>query len=161
MLLLVFLAACSGGDDVGARFDAASPTAKGSAPASQQPKTVTSGKLRPPAPARMFAGTPSQVGLLTHYCKNATCEEIAARTPAFLTSPQGAFVLFTIGEMPEKARAEVRTGPSDNQPAVVGLERGTLMVFNHGLPPGRYLVDLLVTWKAAEARWRFGISVKK
>lgn len=109
----------------------------------------------------MFAGTASQVGQLTRYCKSASCEETAPRTPAFLTSPEGAFVLFALGETPLQARTEVRTGPSDGKPAVVRLEPGSLMVFNHGLVPGRYLVDLLVTWRSSEARWRFGISVKE
>jgi hypothetical protein len=109
----------------------------------------------------MFAGTASQVGQLTRYCKNATCEESTPRAPAYLSSPAGAFVLFTLAETPVEARTEVRTGPSDRQPALMKLSPSTLMVFNHGLTEGRYLVDLFVTWRTSEARWRFGISVKQ
>jgi hypothetical protein len=160
-VLLALAAACSGGSDLGAKFDVPAPTARSTARQSQPPRTVAVGKLRPPAVARMFAGTASQAGQLTRYCKNATCEESSPRTPPFLSAPVGAFVLFTLGESPVQARTEVRTGPSDRSPALVKLEPGSLMVFNHGLVEGRYLVDLLVTWRTSEARWRFGISVRK
>ena len=160
-LLLVFVTACSGGSDLVARFDVSSPSPGGRARQAQPERTIAAGKLKPPAAARMFAGTASQVGQLTRYCKNAACELGAASTPQYLTAPVGAFVLFTLGETPVEARTEVRTGPSDTIPAVVKLSPSTLMVFNHGLPVGRYLVDLLVTWRTSEARWRFGIAVKK
>lgn len=160
MMLLALVVACSGSGDLGSRFDVPTPTARSTVQGSLPPRAVTAGKLKPPTPARMFAGTASQVGQLTRYCKNATCEQSTARTPAFLSAPQGAFVLFTLGDTPLQARTEVRTGPSDAKPAIVKLEPGSLMVFNHGLVEGRYLVDLLVTWRSSEARWRFGIAVR-
>jgi hypothetical protein len=121
---------------------------------------VAPGRLRAPAPARLFAGTASVLGRLTHYCKNSTCEESEVRTPVFLAVPPGSsFVLFTIGETPLEAHAEVRVSPSE-RPSTVKLEPGSLMVFNHGLVRGRYLVDLFVRWRSSEARWRFGLSLK-
>jgi hypothetical protein len=98
------------------------------------------------------------VGELTHYCTHARCEDGTPRTPPFLTVPTRAFVVFTIGEAPLDAVAEVRTKPSE-KPATVQLKPGTLMYFDHGLTTGRYLVDLFVRWRSSEARWRFGLNV--
>jgi len=97
---------------------------------------------------------------LIHNCKNSACEESAAQTPTYLVVPSGsAFVLFTVGESPLDARAEVRVRPSE-RPSTVNLEPHSLMVFNLGLGPGRYLVDLFVRWRSSEARWRFGLSLR-
>jgi len=105
----------------------------------------------------MFAGTASIVGQLTRYCKGP-CMEPAAHSPDYLSAPGGSFVVFTISEAPVEASAQVRV-TSGEQPALVRLSPGSLMVFNHGLGEGRYLVDLIVRWKASEARWRFGLNV--
>ena len=72
--------------------------------------------------------------------------------------PSGAFVLFTLGEIPQAAVAEVRVR-SNEKPGTVTLSPSTTMVFNYGLGEGKYLVDLYVRWKASEARWRFGLNV--
>jgi hypothetical protein len=158
-LVLVLAAACSGGGKTGGTF--AVPTRTPSSAPSQEPvRSVAPGRLKPPAPARLFAGTASTLGQLYHYCKNAICEDSGPGTPAFLAVPSGSgFVLFTIGETPLDARAEVRTKPSE-RPSTVTLEPGSLMVFDHGLGQGRFLVDLFVRWRSSEARWRFGLSVK-
>lgn len=157
-LLLALAAACSGGGKAGGTF--AVPTRTASAAPSQPVRSVVPGRLKPPAPARLFAGTASTLGQLVHYCKNSTCEDSAPATPAFLAVPSGSgFVLFTIGETPIDARAEVRTRPSE-RPATVTLEPGSLMVFDHGLGQGRFLVDLFVRWRSSEARWRFGVNVR-
>jgi hypothetical protein len=157
-LVLALAAACSGEGKTGTF---AVPTRTPASVPSQVPaRTVAPGRLRPPAPARLFAGTASNLGQLTHYCKNSICEEADPQTPVFLVVPSGAsFVLFTIGETPLEARAEVRVRPSE-RPATVKLEPGTLMVFNHGLGEGRYLVDLFVRWRSSEARWRFGMNLR-
>jgi hypothetical protein len=158
-LTLVLVVACSGGGKPGGTF--AVPTRSAvSTPQQQSVRTVAPGRLKPPAPARLFAGTASTLGQLIHLCKNTTCEEDNPRTPAFLAVPGGtSFVLFTIGETPLDARAEVRVRPSE-RPATTTLGPGTLMAFNLGLGRGRYLVDLFVRWRSSEARWRFGLNVK-
>jgi hypothetical protein len=107
----------------------------------------------------MFAGTQSVLGQLTRYCKNATCVVDAPKPPkAYLAAPSGAFVVFALGETPVEARAEVRAKPSE-QPGIVTLTPSTLIVFDFGLGRGAYLVDLVVRWRASDARWRFGLSV--
>lgn len=155
-LALACLIACSGEDEPAGTF--AIPSSGAPTVAVTERATVAVGKLRPPSAARLFAGTASTTGQLTRYCKNEECAEQAPRAPAFVTAPTGAFVLFTIGESPVSAVADVftRAGePAGN----VRLSPGTLMVFNHGLGKGRWLVDLVVRWKASEARWRFGLTV--
>lgn len=97
-------------------------------------------------------------GQLTHYCKNTTCTDQQPRGPAFVTAPAGALVLFTIGETPVEAVADISTR-SGEEAGRVRLSPGSLMVFNHGLGKGRWLVDLVVRWSSSEARWRFGLSV--
>lgn len=153
---LAFLVACSGGEEPKGTF-AVPTTARPSVGATGR-ATVAPGKLRLPSTARLFAGTASVAGQLTHYCKNTTCTDQSPRTPAFVKAPNGAFVLFTLGETPVDAVADVFT--RNGEPAGnVRLTPGTLMVFNHGLGKGRWLVDLVVRWKASEARWRFGLTV--
>jgi hypothetical protein len=105
----------------------------------------------------MFAGTASVTGQLTRYCKSS-CMVDAPSAPTYLKAPVGAFVLFTIGETPIAAVAEVREKEGE-KPGTVTLSPSTLMVFDHGLGQGRYLVDLVVKWRASEARWRFGLRV--
>ncbi len=156
--MLALAAACSGGGHAGGTFAVPTRT-PGSTSEQQAVRTVAPGRLRSPSSARLFAGTASQVGQLIRFCSNETCEESAPRTPAFLVAPAGSFVLFTIGDSPVDARAEVRVRPSE-RPATIELAPGTLMVFNHGLAGGRYLVDLLVRWRSSEARWRFGLNVR-
>jgi hypothetical protein len=155
-LALAFLVACSGGGEPKDTF-AVSTTGRPTS-ASTARETVAAGKLKLPSAARLFAGTASAAGQLTHYCKNEKCTDQSARVPAFVTAPAGAFVLFTIGESPVHAVADVftRTGEEAGN---VQLTPGTLMVFNHSLGKGRWLVDLVVRWKASEARWRFGLTV--
>ena len=155
-LALAFLVACSGGQEPKGTFAVQStnrPT-----PASAARETVAAGKLKLPSAARLFAGTASAAGQLTHYCKNEKCTDPSPRTPAFVTAPNGAFVLFTIGETPVDAVADVFTR-AGKEAGNVHLTPGTLMVFDHGLGKGRWLVDLVVRWKASEARWRFGLTV--
>ena len=155
-LALAFLTACSGGEEPAGTF--AVPTTTRPAVDATSRATVAAGKLRLPSAARLFAGTASVTGQLTRYCKKDTCTEQSPRTPAFVTAPNGAFVLFTIAETPVNAVADVftRAGkPAGN----VRLTPGTLMVFDHGLGEGRWLVDLAVRWKTSEARWRFGLRV--
>jgi hypothetical protein len=84
--------------------------------------------------------------------------EAPAQAPQYLASPSGSFVVFTLGEVPIDAVALVRSRSSE-QPATVHLTAGSLMVFNHGLSTGRYLVDLQVRWRTSDARWRFGLNV--
>jgi len=158
-LLLVFAGACSGGGNPGGTF--AVPTRSvASTPQPETVRTVAAGRLKPPAPARLFAGTASTLGQLIHFCKNSTCEESDPLTPAYLAVSAGtSFVLFTIGESPLEARAEVRVRPSE-RPSSTKLGPGSLMAFNLGLGQGRYLVDLFVRWRSSEARWRFGLNVK-
>ena len=99
------------------------------------------------------------LGQLTRYCKNSQCVVEAPKAPnVFLPAPSGAFVVFSLGETPVEARAEVRVKPSE-QPGVVTLNPNTLMVFDFGLGKGSYLVDLVVRWRSSEARWRFGLRV--
>lgn len=149
--------ACSGGNPEPAAGTFDLPTSKASGGRPTTPATVPAGRLRAPTAARMFAGTKSVVGQLTRYCKGS-CTEAAAAKLDFLSAPTGAFVLFTLGESPLEAIAEVR-GRSTEKPGVVTLSPSSLMVFNHGLGQGRYLVDLLVRWRTSEARWRFGLEV--
>lgn len=154
--LAVSLSACGGGDekpDAGT-FDVQSPTTAASG--GVRP-TVAAGKIKTPAPAKLFAGTRSVSGQLTRYCKTS-CVVSAPAAPDYLSAPAGAFVVFTLGETPQSAVAEVRT-TSNEEPGTVTLSPSTLMVFNHGLGEGRYLVDLFVKWKSSEARWRFGLKV--
>jgi hypothetical protein len=156
VLALVLMVACDGGGtkDAAGTFDV--PTTKTATP----PKpgaTVAAGKLKPPAPARMFAGTASVTGHLTRYCKS-TCVVSDPSAPDYLKAPSGAFVLFTLGESPQTAVAEVRVKEGE-KPGIVTLNPSTTMVFNHGLGQGRYLVDLFVRWRSSEARWRFGLTV--
>lgn len=155
-MLLLATAACGGGDDAPAAgtFDVGTPT--GAAAVGNRP-TVAAGKLKTPPPARMFAGTASVTGQLTRYCKSS-CVVSSAAAPDYLSAPSGAFVVFTLGETPQTAVAEVRATASED-PGTVTLSPSTLMVFDHGLGQGRYLVDLLVRWKTSEARWRFGLRV--
>ncbi len=155
-LALAFLVSCSGGDEKAGTFAVSTTTPPTTVPKSV--KTVAPGRLRPPSAARLFAGTNSVAGQLTHYCKNATCADERPRTPAFVTAPAGALVLFTIGETPVSAVADISTRAGE-QAGRVRLSPGSLRVFNHGLGTGRWLVDLVVRWKGSEARWRFGLSV--
>ncbi|MGH2785812.1 MAG: hypothetical protein ACRDJ1_11160 [Actinomycetota bacterium] len=155
IVLALSAAGCSGGDksDAGT-FDVGTPTGAASAGA---PPTVAAGKLKAPPPARMFAGTRSVTGQLTRYCKSS-CVVSSPTAPDYLNAPTGAFVVFTLGETPQTAVAEIRATASED-PGTVTLNPSTLMVFDHGLGQGRYLVDLLVRWKSSEARWRFGLKV--
>lgn len=155
-MLVLLLGACDGGGKKSASgtFDVGSP--KGTL-APSQGATVAAGKLKPPPPARMFAGTSSVVGQLTRYCKS-TCVVSDPATPTYLKVPSGAFVLFTLGEIPQSAVAEVRVR-SDESPGTVTLSPSTTMVFDYGVGQGKYLVDLYVRWKTSEARWRFGLNV--
>ncbi|MGH2726489.1 MAG: hypothetical protein ACRDKS_05885 [Actinomycetota bacterium] len=105
----------------------------------------------------MFAGTASVTGQLTRYCKSSCMVDDPA-APTYLKAPTGAFVVFTLGETPVTAVAEVRVKEGE-KPGIVTLGPSTLMVFNHGLGQGKYLVDLFVRWRASEARWRFGLRV--
>jgi hypothetical protein len=120
--------------------------------------TVAAGELRLPAAARLFAGTNSEAGQLTHYCKGTVCTEQAPRTPSFVPAPSEAIVVFTLGEAPLEAVADITTRSGESAGAV-RLSPGTLMIFDHGLSAGRWLVDLKVRWKSSEARWRFGLKV--
>jgi hypothetical protein len=150
------MAACSGGDKPAATFEVGSPnpTSTVRSAASQVPAS----KLKPPPPARMFAGTQSTIGQLARYCKGSACAQAGGAPDAYLTAPTGAFVVFSLGETPVEAVAEVRVRTGE-QPGVVRLNPNTLMVFNHGLGRGKYLVDLVVRWRGSDARWRFGLSV--
>lgn len=155
VVLALAAAGCSGGDpegsgtfDVGTPKGATSPDAGG---------TVAAGKLKPPPPARMFAGTASVTGQLTRYCRSQ-CMESDPEALDYLKAPSGSFVIFTLGEVPQAAVAEVRVRENE-EPGTVTLSPSTTMVFDYGLGKGRYLVDLVVRWKSSEARWRFGLSV--
>ncbi len=154
--MLLALAGCSGGDKpAGAgTFDVESPKAAGT---TKSVPTVAAGKLKPPTAARMFAGTASVTGQLTRYCKSS-CVVADPTAPTYLKAPAGAFVVFTLGEVPVTALAEVRVKEGE-KPGTVSLSPSTLMVFNHGLGQGTYLVDLFVRWQTSEARWRFGLRV--
>ena len=155
IVLGLVAASCGGGDEPGAgTFDVGTPT--GEASPGTRP-TVAAGKLKAPPPARMFAGTRSVVGQLTRYCKSS-CVVTSPTAPDYLNAPGGAFVVFTLGETPQTAVAEIRASSSE-KPATVALSPSTLMVFDHGLGQGRYLVDLFVHWRSSEARWRFGVRV--
>jgi hypothetical protein len=157
-LALAMLAGCSGGGTKAGTFNV--PTSKSSTQASPGADQTPLGKLKPPAAARLFAGTNSVVGELTHYCKASSCEDASPRTPAFVKAKDRTFVVFTVGSEPLAATAEVRVRPSE-KPSTVTLEPGSLMVFNHGLGPGRYLIDLFVRWRSSEARWRFGMTISE
>lgn len=156
VVLALAAGACDGGGAGGdaGTFDVGSPKA-GAAPSPGA--TVAAGKLKPPSPARMFAGASSVTGQLTRYCKS-TCVVSDPAAPDYLKAPTGAFVVFTLGEVPQRAVAEIRVRSSE-KPATVTLNPSTLMVFNHGLVEGKYLVDLFVTWRTSEARWRFGLTI--
>ena len=154
---LLVIAGCSG--DKTGTFALRTPAGKASARATASPKVpAPRGRLSPPAPARMFAGTNSGVGDLLHYCKGSSCEDLAARSVTYVVEKAGQITDFAIGPAPVDAYAEVRTRASA-QPSTVPLNAGTLMVFNHGLGPGRYLIDLVVRWPSSEARWRFGLKI--
>lgn len=155
--LVLAMGACDGGGatEGAGTFDV--PTSKAASPP-KSGATVAAGKLKPPAPARMFAGTASVVGQLTRYCKSTCVVSDPSAPGSYLKAPSGAFVLFTLGESPQTAVAEVRVKEGE-KPGIVTLNPGTTMVFNHGLGQGRYLVDLLVRWRSSEARWRFGLTV--
>lgn len=155
-LALALMTACSGGEEPAGTF--AVPTT--SQPSVQQKAvtTVAPGRLRLPAPARLFAGTRSAAGQLTHFCRDASCTNQAARVPAFVPAPSGSLVLFTLGDEPVEAEAEITT-PAGQRAGSVRLSPASLMVFDHGLGPGRWLVDLIVRWRGSEARWRFGLTV--
>lgn len=155
-LALAFLAACSGEEEKTGTFAVPTTTRPIAAPTAV--KTVAPGRLRPPSAARLFAGTNSVVGQLTHFCRNATCTDQPPQSPAFVNAPSGALVLFTIGETPVDAVADISTRTGE-EAGRVRLSPGSLMVFNHGLGKGRWLVDLVVRWRSSEARWRFGLSV--
>ena len=155
-LAVVMLAACSGGEEPTGTF--AVPTNSRPSAAPRSVTTVAPGKLRPPAPARLFAGTRSAAGQLTHYCKDTTCTDQGPRLPAFVPAPSGSLVLFTLGDEPVEATAEITT-TAGQRAGSVRLSPASLMVFDHGLGPGRWLVDLIVRWRASEARWRFGLTV--
>lgn len=156
LALALVLGACNGGDEQAGRgtFEVQSPNAVTS---SKALPTVAPGKIKPPSAARMFAGTASVTGELMRYCKSS-CVVHDPSSPTYLKAPVGAFVVFTIAESPITAVAEVRVEEGE-KPGIVTLSPSTLMVFNHGLGEGRYLVDLLVRWRASEARWRFGLRV--
>jgi hypothetical protein len=155
-LALALLAGCSGGGP-GGTF-AVPTTARPSARTTGSVAQKLPGKLKPPSAARLFAGTNSVAGQLTHYCKGSDCEDASPRTPSFIQAKDRTFVVFTVGSEPLAASAEIRERAAD-RPATVTLHPGSLMVFDHGLGPGRYLVDLYVRWRASEARWRFGMSI--
>jgi hypothetical protein len=155
-LVLALLVACSGGEKPAGTFavpTTARPTARPSGVT-----TVSPARLRLPAAARLFAGTNSAAGQLIHYCKNNLCTDQAPRAPAFVPAPQGSFCEFTLGEAPLDAVADISTRAGEKA-GTVRLSPGSLMVFNHGLGPGRWLVDLVVRWRSSEARWRFGLRV--
>jgi hypothetical protein len=154
--LLVVGAACSGGK--AGTFAVATKSPKPSAAATQQAPKVLPGRIGQPSQARLFAGTNSVPGQLLRYCKNGTCEDAFARSPQYLTARSGSFAMFSIGSAPLAATAEIRTRPSE-RPSTVTLSPGDLMVFQYGLGAGRYLVDLVVRWRTAEARWRFGLKL--
>jgi hypothetical protein len=155
-LAFALIAGCSGGEEPTGTF--AVPTTSRPSAAPKSATTVAPGKLKLPAPARLFAGTRSAAGQLTHYCKDATCTDQGARPPAFVPAPSGSLVLFTLGIEPVEARAEITT-TAGQRAGSVRLSAASLMVFDHGLGPGRWLVDLIVRWRASEARWRFGLTV--
>ena len=119
-------------------------------------KTTLPGRLTPPAPARLFAGSASGLGQLIHYCRDSTCADVAAHAPAYVTAPAGSYVLFSMYSTPLEAVAEVRTRPSET-PVTVRLSPGYLMNFGQRLGSGRFLVDLVCRWGTSAARWRFGI----
>jgi hypothetical protein len=155
VVLGLVAAACSGGDPAGpGTFDVKTPAGGGSPAAGA---TVAAGKLKPPAAARMFAGTASVTGQLTRFCKSQ-CMVAKPDAPTYLKAPTGAFVVFTLAETPQTAVAEIRVGEGE-KPGTVSLSPNTLMVFNHALGQGKYLVDLIVRWRSSEARWRFGLTV--
>lgn len=154
--LVFVLGGCNSGNKEGASGTFEVGTPKSTATPAQG-STVAPGKLKTPSPARMFAGTQSVTGQLTRYCKSS-CVVATATDLAYLKAPTGAFVLFTIAELPVTAVAEVRATPSE-KPANVTLNPSTVMVFNHGLGQGTYLVDLFVRWRSSEARWRFGLKI--
>jgi len=106
----------------------------------------------------MFAGTASVVGQLLHYCQDSSCADLPSGSLTYLSVGGGAIVLFALGQAPLEAVAEIRTRPSE-KPATVHLDPGDLMVFDHGLGSGRFLVDLVCRWRTSEARWRFGVDV--
>jgi hypothetical protein len=149
--------ACSGGGKTGT-FAVGTPSPRESSVVRQEAQSVSAGRIGAPSPARLFAGTASILGQLIRYCKESTCEKASGRSPNYLTARGGSFALFSIGTPPVEASAEVRTHPSD-APSTVKLNAGDLMVFNYGLGPGRYLIDLIVRWRGAEARWRFGLKI--
>ncbi|MGH2795303.1 MAG: hypothetical protein ACRDKG_13485, partial [Actinomycetota bacterium] len=121
--LALTAAACGGGDESGAgTFDVGTPAAAASA--GSRP-TVAAGKVKTPSPARMFAGTRSVTGQLTRYCKSS-CVVSSPTAPDYLTAPTGAFVVFTLGETPQTAVAEIRATSSED-PGTVTLTPSTLM----------------------------------
>lgn len=153
---LLLVVACSG--DKAGTFAVKTPNGKSSSAATPNTPAVSRGHLSPPSPARLFAGTNSGVGELLHYCKGSSCEDLSARGLHYLVERSGQITTFALGPAPIEARAEVRTRPSE-QPSMVTLNPGTLMVFDHGLSPGRYLIDLVVRWPTSAARWRFGLKI--
>ena len=155
-LAFALTAACSGGEEPTGTF--AVPTTSRPSVAPKSVTTVAPSKLKPPTVARLFAGTRSAAGQLTHYCKDTTCTDQRARVPAFVPAPSGSLVLFTLGIEPVEATAEITT-TAGQRAGSVRLSPASLMVFDHGLGPGRWLVDLIVRWRASEARWRFGLTV--
>jgi len=107
-------------------------------------------------PARMFAGVDSVVGVLTRWCVGDDCTRGTRRPSRYLKGDPAGFVYFAVASAPAAARVEVRRGKK-----VVGrgsLRPGTSMAYALDVPPGRYVVTLIATWKGREARWVFGLT---
>src|SRR5206468_10680269 len=106
-LAFAILVACSSGDKPAGTF-AVQTTAR-PAPRSSNVTTVAPSRLHLPSPARLFAGTSSAPGQLTHYCKNTLCTEQVPRVPTFVAASPGDFSEFTVGQAPLEAVADIRT----------------------------------------------------
>ena len=154
--MLLLAVACSSGKT--GHFAVASRTPKAASAAKAESQSAAPARIGVPSAARLFAGTNSVTGALLHYCKGSTCVDPSPGRLSYLVAQSGSFAMFTIGKTPVTATAEVRTRPSET-PSTVALNPSDMMVFDYGLGPGRYLVDLVVHWRTEDARWRFGMTV--
>jgi hypothetical protein len=107
----------------------------------------------------MATGTDSVAGVLASSCVKDRCDRYPGAAPKrFIEAAWRGVVLFTVGEIPTRAHAELR-----NAKGIVvqdiPLNPGITMSFHQDVKKGTYTVTLVAKWKDREGTWLFGLKV--
>lgn len=154
----ILLLATSAGCSRGARTGVLEPSSLASS--GERHARVTS---ETPPPAQMQVGTDLAAGVLRRYCEGKKCDlnPSAAPRPELLAGSDG-LLLFILKRVPEAASIQVskRSNGAVVKRSVLPTKSDTI-AYRESLRTGRYVVELVTSWRGHEATWAFALQVPR